>query len=530
MYLIALLTAILYVIFSEGIGQWICKRLNINARGFTAPYGAAAVFAILELFYLPRLIRGGSFDWIKGSTVIVLIICVVCVCITFRQNIKSLFRARSIYVILSALLLAVLFWLGQQSINISADSELLLMVSNVNTDMIRLGSLRLQGYELFGSFVVWSFSGNSTAACLMLGLYANMIAVMMILNIVDSFEIKNPWFRFTLILCSVFYCQFYSWKITGSFHGANWRLIFTALTLFTVYTWLKRREENIKYLIPLVITAGLATNNGFFMISVEILYCVAIWLFRSKKIRTLYDLMTFAFPVMIYFSCWLGRRNGLAGWLMLLFSAALIIIRRRRFAYHRIIQIEDFLIDYSRQIFYIGVPLVFLIGTFILRFFVPGYGIEYSHYIRFFSETPIKSYIFLSGSWIDNILDVFRWGGVLFFLIKAFKPEDTCIRAVWLGMVIFFINPLCMGMLSQIVGLNAYAYAFEIIFNPFTDVMIFWWIYRQFEWTVVGQWILELTLIFAMVFGHVTSFTNSKTGLYTDLLDHDPKTGMVIIP
>ncbi len=75
-----------------------------------------------------------------------------------------------------------------------------------------------------------------------------------------------------------------------------------------------------------------------------------------------------------------------------------------------------------------------------------------------------------------------------------------------------------------------YAHAFEIIFNPFTDIMIFYWIYKQFEWTVIGQWVLELTLVITCVLGHVSSFTNHPAGLYTDLLTRDQKSGKVILP
>lgn len=66
-----------------------------------------------------------------------------------------------------------------------------------------------------------------------------------------------------------------------------------------------------------------------------------------------------------------------------------------------------------------------------------------------------------------------------------------------------------------------YAYAFEILLNPFTDVMIFYWIYTQFEWTVLGQWVLELTLVGAVLFGHIAGFIGIRGSLYGDLLDEN---------
>ena len=92
---------------------------------------------------------------------------------------------------------------------------------------------------------------------------------------------------------------------------------------------------------------------------------------------------------------------------------------------------------------------------------------------------------------------------------------------IFLGMVVFFVNPLCLGLLTRIAEMTNCSYAFEILFNPFTDVMIFYWIYTQFEWTVVGQWILELSLIGCVMFGHLASFTAYDGSLYVDLLDAD---------
>ena len=95
------------------------------------------------------------------------------------------------------------------------------------------------------------------------------------------------------------------------------------------------------------------------------------------------------------------------------------------------------------------------------------------------------------------------------------------IQYIFLGMVVFFVNPLCLGVLTKITDMTNCSYSFEILFNPFTDVLIFFWIYTQFEWTVVGQWVLELSLLGCVLFGHAAGFTGIQGSLYGNLLDAD---------
>lgn len=522
--------ALSMMILSEGVGQWFLKVLHLEKNGFGAPIGVALIFSALEILYLPRLCLGGSFDWIKGCTFLVLIISVAFTVSSFKQIQKTLIRGRIIYVLLGVFMMLSLFYLCKTNLAVDTDSELLLMANNMNSPSIMLETSRLQGYEMMGSFTIWLFDGNFEKAALTLALFANMIAVMLALDMIDSFDIGNPWFRFTLIIFSVFYCQYYSWKIVGAYRGGNWRIIFITLALFTLYQWLKRGEENIKYVFPFVIGAGLFSHNGFLMIGFELVYLTSGYLFYIKKIRSLYDCMTFMIPVMIYCGAWLSKFSKLA---CLLFSIGILIfylLRLKRKYYVKLIRLEDFLIDHAWKIYYIGIPVIFLIGTFWLRFFTKSEVVPYSSYVDFFSTKSIGTYLFLTDSWLDIFLDIFRWVGMFVFLVRASEKEDKMMRLIFLGMIVFFVNPLCMGMLSKITGLEMYAHAFEIIFNPFTDVMLFYWIYRQFEWTVFGQWVLELTLIFTAIFGHITSFTNNPSGLYYDLLTRDTVTGEVMLP
>ena len=102
--------------------------------------------------------------------------------------------------------------------------------------------------------------------------------------------------------------------------------------------------------------------------------------------------------------------------------------------------------------------------------------------------------------------------------IKGKKKEENQLRSMLFLMVVFFLNPLCMGTVARVIGFDDYAFIFETVFNPFTDLLLFIAVYRMFEWQSIGQWVLEIFLVAAVLIGHVSSFTNYPFGLYENLI------------
>jgi hypothetical protein len=517
-----ILTLVILLILSEGTGQWVLKYLKIQTEGFAAPVGTAFLFTLLELLYFPAMLAHLSTDWVRITTVLVLILAVLFTLVRWKETFHALFRARTIYIIL-ALGLFLFLLKGHDSLLLQ-DEGIGIMSANMNTSSIDLQSMPLQGYLLYGGVTMARLGRHTGLGAIELSLFAEAVGVMLALDIIDSFQIMNPWFRFTLIVFAVFYCGFAEWRILGACTSDSWRLIFIALSIYCLYRWLAEGKENIKYLLLIAFGAGFFVSRGFFMVSFEILYCLMVYLFHIKKIRGLYDITTLAGPVIVYLCGWMSRFS-IAGAVITAAIYVLFLINRwRRRFYHRIIQVENFFIDHNRRIFFITVPVVFLVGTFILRFFVPGYGIEYSFYINYFALHEVNGFLFPSGNFIDIVIDCVRWAGLLVFLKNGNGREDGMVKYLFLGMLVFFVNPLCMGMLTEITGLDMYACAFEILFNPFTDILVLIAIYKLFEWTVVGQWVLELILVFAALFGHITSWAGMRMGLYTDLVHGDPPT------
>ena len=67
------------------------------------------------------------------------------------------------------------------------------------------------------------------------------------------------------------------------------------------------------------------------------------------------------------------------------------------------------------------------------------------------------------------------------------------VRSILLCTLILFVNPLCTPGISYFTG-PMFAHTFSVLFNPCTEAIMFLFVYRMFQWTVIGQWVLELTL------------------------------------
>ena len=53
--------ACIFVLLAEGTGHSFLKIFHIKRSGFASPIGAAILFSLLEILYLPRLLRLSAY-------------------------------------------------------------------------------------------------------------------------------------------------------------------------------------------------------------------------------------------------------------------------------------------------------------------------------------------------------------------------------------------------------------------------------------------------------------------------------------
>lgn len=526
-------SVILLVLISEGVGAWTLKTLKIEARGFTAPIGLAVLLCTLQALYYPVQLWHLSFNWIIAISCAVLGAGTVLACMMYRDLKKHLFNRDMVTVIICAAVF--LYALSVSQADYSNVTALQFISGNINSAAVNLNmqmdtsGWMYQGYYHFASFICWAITGIESAAAGVqslsvqgisvwgLGLLYSVISSMLIINLVRYLRFHNHWLGFCILVFSLMFTNFYFWKVTYAFSGDTYRPLILALMLYVIYRWIREDNEQIKYLLLFVIAAGLSVSSSFLFLSLEVLYCLAAFMFKKQKSRSLFDMFSFLGPVVAYGCAVLAEDNGWLALGLALLYGVFLCIRYQKYVRRIIWRLEDFLFEHATLIFYILVPVVAVAGSLLVYFLVPDLSEAYG-YARYFSNfkagDSVKDYLFIYSDWLDNILNVLRWVGVVLLFIFSKTDEDKFIKSLFLLMGILFLNPLCIVLLSSTMTGTLYYRAFEIVFNPFTEILILYAIYKVLEWQPLLQWVLELFLIAAALMSTITACRGYKVAAY----------------
>lgn len=536
-----LLFIFVLIIVSEGLGIWLLDILKIRRKGFAAPIGFTAILAASQLLYYPVQLFNLSFYWIIGITSVIGLFSIIVTIKNSKEVVKAFLHPSTIVVILTAIIFLIVLKNCYIDMEYSDSATYLNYISfNINAPHINLYDLTtgvrgeewdvyylFQGYYHFASFICWFINipyyvlSSSTEIANMvivvygLGLLYNVLCTMLILNFIRSFHLKNHWFVFALTIFILFYTNFSYWNISFAFYGNTFRNLFIMESIMVIYDYFKEENEQIKYLLLITVGAGLACSSSFLFMSFAILYSFAAYMFHIKKIRSLFDMTTLITPMVFYVGAFLSRTHTVIAITFVVLYVIFLFIRYRKPTRRIVTRLEEFFFDHAILIFFIIIPAIFALGSLYLVIFEPDGFNNYMYYFNDFVHLDmVKDYIFIHSNWLDDILNVLRWAGVVMIIATAKTKEDRFMHDFSIMMLVFFLNPLCTVMLSKTITGIVFYRNFMTLFNPITEIILFIYFYHFFEWNVIGQWVLELGLCFATLISNYASFHASELGQY----------------
>ncbi|MBW9212261.1 MULTISPECIES: hypothetical protein [Terrabacteria group] len=501
---LGILVSVASVVLWEALGHWVQHVLHFSKnKEYGFPLGIVASFGILEFLFLIGIGLHFGRGWFVFWTIVLIAFMLFTLWSQHTKTFHSLFRWQSLVVLGSCILG---FFLVKQ-------------YASLDINFVD-GSL-LQGFPLWQQALQYCLRYFQISFGLWIIVMSLWFLGSLTFNIVDSFHLKNPWFCFCVLLAGIFFSSFRSHQLIQLGSMNYWRMLLASYLLFVLYRLFSEKEEVVHVsFIPMTILAGLFVSDGFVLISVELLLAYFIFCLSRKEIRILYCLIFLNFPLVLYFASYLGQKNVFAFLLVAIGYGFLLKIRDNQKVYVYLIDAEMFFLDYYKMIFFVICPIILVLVTLFLRFAMPDNFITYHSFLNYIKAQPVNYYFFIRSNWLEIILSTIRWIGVIIFLWQSHKrEEDRWVRTLLVMMVLWFVNPLTMGLLVKMSGLNALTLGFEILFNPLTDLLSFIAIYEMFQWTVIGQWVLELVLVLATLFGHTFSYLHVPAGLYTNLID-----------
>lgn len=518
--LMIMIEVLLLSILCEGVGFFTLKWMKIEPHGFTGPIGFAVLLAVLQLVYYPAQLAGLPFTYIAVATSIVLVCALAALILCYKEVFRDLFRWDTLIVAVCVFLF--LYALNRNGVSGSyADAQIDLNMICQNIGISRLnffdpvsgaagqeGAAKylFLGYCHFASYFCWisSLLLNSTASALLpaatiavcgMGMLYSILSSMLIVNMVRYFHCRNHWYESTLLLFSLLFTNSFYWKVAFAFTGSTWQGFFITMMLFAVYRWQKEKNEQLKYLLLFISASAIASSRSSLFLVLEILYMLSAFLFQRRRIRSLFDLLTFLIPSVLAVCAYLSRINAAWAWVLFLAYTLLGFIRYKKPVRRIIARTEEFFFDHAVLIFFLIIPAAFAAGSLAWHLWKQDPLTEYSRYFTDFGNSDmVKDYLFIHSGWLDNILNLLRWTGVVMLVWRSKQEEDRFVRSVVILLAVFFLNPLCMILLEKTAAGAAFYRAFEILFNPFTEILFFTQIYQVFAWTPIGQWVLEIIL------------------------------------
>ena len=539
-----LLVAVLIILLSEGTGTWLLNRFRIRRKGLASPLGFAAILGVLQtLYYIPLMLHL-SFAWIIGITSIVLLGAAVLTIRSYKDVLKAVFSLNALAVLVFAL--AFLFVFSKMYIDLDySDSSTYLnyIAMNINAPQLNLYDLSnglrgaewnvyylFQGYFHFGSYLCWlvnlphyllgssSYVPNLVVSVWGLGLLYNVFSGSLIVTAVRGLHFRNKIAKAAVLLFALFYADFFYWDITFAFYGNTFRSLFIMLLIYIIYRWQKDDDDEVRYLLLFPLAAGFACSSSFLFMSFAVMFALAGYLFAARKPHALRYMIVLILPMVMYVCAYLARVMPVAGAAAAVLYGAVLLLLKSGKADRLSAYAEDLLYDHGKMLFFGIVPAVFALGSFAVHLLQTNDFTSYLYYFRDFRHSDmITDYLFLHSEWLDGLVNVLRWAGVILVIAER-KPQsdqERWMRAFVIMMTVFFLNPLCTILLQKTITGMVFYRNFMVLFNPLTEAYFLWVIFRKLEEKKVFGYALSAALAAAVVIGNAGSFMlDEHTGLY----------------
>ena len=539
--MVFLLAAILFLYaISFGLGQFVTEKFGIHELKFKSSIGFIALLALCQLCFFPIQLLNGPF-------ILVALIAMFWIAVSLGLTIKyrnawvQQFKNKRLFVIgLNGLLFLGLFYFCFIDIEFS-DSIMYLNYVSQNIDNPSLNMFHLytgligsewdtiylyQGYYHFiGALIYWLnipfylFNATRTVETLPaivwgMGLLYQLVSSGFICDMVDDLKIDNKLLKLSILIFSLFYTNYYYWKLSFAFYGNTWRslLIWVVLWMLVKY---KQSYLDKKYvpIIQICLMAGLASSSSFFFISFELLFGFFVYLLFVKEKRSVFLMADLVFPIVIYAAIILSKDNLVVGIAAAVAAIIYYAIRNLPKVNACIESVTVLISHYSVAIFIVGLPLILIGLSLLIKTKNPDYIYNFTYWMQDHQRYDmVKDYRFMYGNWIDNVLTAIRYLGIVLLIIRYRKQASWLLISIYVTFVIF-INPFSTEAISRFLTGNVFYRAVEIVFNPYTEAIFILVIVDTLKQKWVSP-VMSVGLLTFTAIGHVASFMNSDKGLY----------------
>lgn len=534
---------LIVILASLGYGKLLKSFFPNLAKDYALPLGFAMLLALVQIFYYPAMLVNLNSSYEHICTLLILFVGIIILIYKYKLTFNILDYRH--YLLFLALIVFVYVYYHSNLQLAFSDSQMYLnyMSQNVNIKHLNLFHLwtgqtgkewdsiyLFQGYYHFGSFITWFtnyllelFKQKELAYITIqtwgLGLLYSLVSSCALLNFV-SYLVKEKKKYILLAILALFYFNFYYWRVALAFYGNTFRSLWIAYLWYLLARYFKENNHKYKYLMLIISFAGLACSSSYLFISFALFYALMVYLFKWQGVGTIKEMADIVLPLVVYILALLSRAN-LTLCIILLLVVLFYYLSRNNLLLPFTTKIEKILSIHSQIIFIYGMTLLLIVGGAIYYFLINrGYEYNYVHYFaNHQTYDMIKDYFFIYSGKTQFILNALRWLGVLLFIKK--EKKNNFFNFLLFVALIIFLNPLNTVAIAKLFASNVYYRTFEVIFNPFSELVFALMVIDLFKKYRLGNYLLYGGLIYLLIYTHIFSFLNPYSGEYGAYVHED---------
>ena len=236
-----------------------------------------------------------------------------------------------------------------------------------------------------------------------------------------------------------------------------------------------------------------------------------VYLFKNYKEGTIKEMADHVLPIVIYALSLFYKDNKVLCFILLPIVLIYYLCRDKKFIKDITDKLEIYLNKYASFFIY-GTFIILALGTIYITIALPEYEYGIKHFFNNHQNYDmIKDFFFIYTGKSQNLVNIMRWLGLILLFIK--EKDEKFLRMMILVLFIVFLNPLVTPMIAKTIASNVYYRTFDVIFNPFTEMMYFYYILKNFNHKAVLI-IATLYVIYMLIYAHGISWVNSYSGEY----------------
>lgn len=498
------LLVFLIVFISSGYGLMIKKSLHLEKVNFILPFGFAAYLFTLQLFYYPiQFFSLDSIYLMVISTIISSILLIFSIA-NIKEIIEEYKNTDFLWVLIGSILFIYVFYQLSVSMELS-DSQVYLnfIAQNINADKLnyfdfwtgKIGEPNepfylYQGFYHFGSFLCWvinipyylfnsGFVENIATSVWGLGIIYSIVSNAFFVDIVNELNLDdNKLLKHSLLAFLVLFFNFYYWRVGYAFYGNTYRTLFVGMLLFLFYKKYQNNQDVNILWFSIVIGAGLASSSSSLFIMFDMVYVLMAYLYLKKEERPFKKLSIIVFPIVLFALGFISYYSIKISLVLSVIVVLYYIFMDNTYLCKLINYIDLFLFKYGKFIFLIIVPLFLVFYSYYLNL-DEWYLSSYAHYFENHADYDMVIDPFgRFGNIYETFVCFVRFAGIIALIKLNSKDKNYFISFFLICTFLVFLNPLTTSAIAKLYADFVYYRAFDILINPFTEVIYFYAIYK----------------------------------------------------